>query len=221
MKRLGMLLALVALAGCGGFKNTDPLSGLAGATDTALYNFESSAQGWACSASQNGSCNSVSQAQGLNFAGQGSLQVLLNALSNHETNSACPGGITYGRASIVLGSPIDLTGRTLHAWVYIPQEASAGKDTPTQATIFLKESSGPYGNGVGMNLVAGTWTEVTFSPISNPNGGVVYAPLGGIYLDGSFSPSDILEIGVKISPSGTAPCSFSYTGYVLIDSVSY
>lgn len=224
MKRLGMLVLLAACAGCGGFKNTDPLSGLAGATDTALYNFESSAQGWACSSSQGGKCNSVSQANGLSFAGQGSLQVLLNALTNHyPSNPSCPGTDDAARVSVVLGSGYpDLTGHTLRAWVYIPAAAAYSKDLPTQAQIFLVQNSGSkYANGPGVNLIPDTWNEVTYAPVANPDLINPKSLAGGTYMAAGFDPNGISEIGIKIAPAGAAPCTFTYTGYVLVDSISY
>lgn len=224
MKRLVMLLALLAVAGCGGFKNTDPLSGLAGSTDTARYNFEASAQGWSCSSSQGGKCYSAGQASGLSFAGQGSLQVLLNALTNHyPSNASCPGSDDAARISIVLGGGYpDLTGHTVRAWVYIPAAAAYSKDAPTQGQIFLVQNSGnKYANGPGVNLIPDTWNEVTYAPVANTDLVNPRSLTGGTYMAAGFNPNGISEIGVKIAPAGTAACSFSYTGYVLIDSVTY
>ncbi len=220
MKRLLPLLAALTALGCTPVKNLDPLGGLGG-SDSARYGFEGGVQGWG-PASDGGSCTQAFVAAGRSLFGADSLAVVLDQMGNkYPSSSSCPGSDNAGRAAIDLsGSPPDLTGKTLSAWVYLPVDGQASNEAPTQAQLYLVDATGDsYGNGAGVNLVPEQWTRVSFSPTAWPGPGNYDA--NGIYLAAGFDPASVKRVGIKLAASGAAPCSFAFRGVVLVDSVHW
>lgn len=220
MKRLACLSLALLLTACGPVKNLDPLGGLGG-EDHSRYGFESGVQGWA-PAAEGGSCTQVMSAPGRSLFGQSSLALVLDQMGNHYSGSPiCPGADDAGRASIDLSaSPVDLSARTLSLWVYLPPTGQSSDSAPTQAQIYLVCSAGSvYGNGAGVNLVPNQWTRVNFSPTAWAGPGAL--DQNGVFLNAGFDPSSIKTVGVKFSASGAAPCSFAFSGVVLVDSLDW
>jgi|GEM_PF-6275083 len=216
----------LGLCGCGGIKDLDPLGvALGGATDTARYNFESGVQGWGCSSTQGsqtygGSCVEVAQDQGQSFAGKSSLLVDMNL----AIIGALATGITSTSAavSVVFSAPTtqDLAGKTVSAWIYAPTSIAPGTSDPSYAQIYMVDGSSDYANGSGVNLVGGTWSHLTFAPVTNNTGQVVSGTAQPYYAAG-FNVQQIHELGIKVALSGQAPPGFSYSGPVLVDSVHW
>lgn len=222
MKPLALGLGLLALAACGPIKNLDPLGGLGGA-DNSRYGFEAGVEAWApAPAADGGSCTGVSAAWGRSVFGQASLALEMVNMGNHyPANTACPGVDNAARAAIDLsGSPPDLTGKTVSAWVYLPSAGQAAADTPTQAQLYAIDNSlDSYANGPGVNLGVDQWTRVTFRPQAWAGPGDYNQ--GGVFTAAGFDPSAIKRLGVKISAAGAAPCTFAFSGVVLLDSVDW
>lgn len=210
MRRLGMIIALASLAACGKVKNLDPLNGLAGPEDNTRYGFESSAMGWAPSAYLGGTCQSVFQNPGQSFWGQGSLA--LRTLNTDNTNN----GANSAAASIIFGSPQNLTGKTIRLWLYAPLDIAPSDDKPSYVSIFTKSNT--YANGMASNIARGNWTEVVFAPQANSTAVTVTA--GGAFIPPTYDPSSVTELGVKVGIAGTAS-GFSFTGTILLDGVDW
>ena len=224
MKRaLSAMLVLAALVGCGPMKNLDPLGGLGGA-DTSRYGFESSTQGWTCATETGSSCFSVSAVQGRSLFGQGCLAVDLFQMGNHYLGGSCGASPTdnFGRIGIDLtASPVSLVGKTVSAWVYWPSAGQASTSAPSQAQIYLIDVGNFFGNGVPVNLKSDNWTQIKFSPIAWPSSNPLPNTQGGIYVQPGFDPAMIKRVGIKIGASGAAPCTFAFTGTLLVDSVDW
>jgi hypothetical protein len=222
MRRLA-LFGLLALTACGPVKNLDPLGGLGG-PDTSKYGFETSAQGWACASEAASSCFNVGTSAGRSLYGQGSLAVALFQMGNHYSGGPCVGGATdnLGRISVDLSaSPLDLRGKTVTAWVYLPAAAQAASDAPTQAQIYMVDGNGAgiFANGSTVNLKTDNWSLISFRPFAWAGPGINTS--GGIYVNPGFDPSSIKRLGIKFAASGAAPCDFVFSGTVLVDSINW
>jgi hypothetical protein len=216
-RRLAAALALAAFAlgACGPVKNLDPLGALAGPVDSSRYGFETSTQGWAPSVSQGGSCVGVSQAQGRSFYGHGSLGFDVAGMDNLNN------GADSARVSIVFGAGgVTLTGKSLSLWVYAPANVEPSDSAPSNASIFILDSSGNYANGRSFNLAAGNWTHLTYAPQANPGASPISDTNTGLYVGAGFNPALVKELGLKVGTAGTAT-NFSYTGVLLLDAVNW
>lgn len=210
MRSLAWVLAALLAAGCGPLKNVDPLGGLGGA-DNARYGFESGVEGWAKPTSEGSSTYSVFQAPGRSLYGQASLAMAVLSL-----NKANP---MHGRVSIVFGIQPDLAGKTVGAWVYSPPGCQVSDSQPSYLQIYARDASGVFANNVGPNVAVGTWARLQFSPIANPATYTVEVSQGSF--GGSFNPSAISELGIRVGVSDAAPADFRFDGVFLIDSVDW
>lgn len=211
MRRAMPLVILGLLAGaCGPVRMNDPLGGLGGPADTARFSFESGADGWAKPADAS-STISVFQTQGRSLYGTASLAVAVQGMGATNGSAA--------RASVLMGSPADMAGKTVQAWLYAPSAAQESGSVPSYAQIYLKDGANHYSNSVGANINADNWVLIQFSPVANPSG--VSVTTGGAYYDAGFDPTNIKELGIKVQASGSASPSFTFDGVLLIDSVTW
>jgi hypothetical protein len=217
MRRLLLLALLPLLGACGGVKNLDPLGGLGGTADNARYGFESGAQGWTHSLDV-GTCIGVQHVTGQSLYGQSSLAMRVLNMGNHYGSSpTCPGSDDAARVSVdFTGNTPTMTGKELSAWVYAPAGISYSDSAPTGAQLFAIDTAGVYG-GASANLLPGQWVRVSFKPVATST----LINSGGVYINHGYDPGSIQRIGIKLSPAGTAPCDFTFTGIVLIDSVHW
>lgn len=210
-RRAGSLLLLGLLAGaCGPVRLNDPLGGLGGPTDTAVFNFEGGADGWAKPADVS-STFSVFRTLGRSLYGSASLAVAAQGMGSANGSAA--------RASVLLGPPTDLRGKTVQAWLYAPAAAQESGSVPSFGQLYLKDGANRYANSVGVNINADNWVLIQFSPVANASG--VSQTVDGAYYDASFDPASINELGIKVQASGSASPSFSFDGVLLIDSVTW
>jgi len=212
------LILALALSGCGQVQNLNPLGGIGGTADTARYNFESGAQGWNFSVSQatpTNSCVGASWAQGISFAGTGSLRMTVNSMNNSVSDTAAV-SVTSGSNPPL--SQSDLAGRTITGWVYAPNSIAPSTSAPSYVDIFVVDSSGNYANGPSVNMVQSNWVQVSFSPVASANG---YNISGVGYAQAGFNPASVQEVGFKMGASGAAAATFQFTGFVYIDSVNW
>ena len=111
--------------------------------------------------------------------------------------------------------PLDLTGRTITAWVKIVSGVGDADDlmtNPAGAKIYAKSGEAyVYAAGTFNNITEiGEWLEIDFD-LEYPD-----------YVDeanGIFDPSEIREIGIQIDTGGTSMSA--QPGVVLIDGISY
>lgn len=221
MTRVLTVLGLaLAAAACGPLRDLDPLNGLGGPVDRARYGFEDGVQGWdKAPPGDGGSATAVFQAPGRSLYGQASLALQMVGMGGHYPGN-CSGVDNAARAALDLSAaPPDLSGRTFSAWIYLPPAAQAAEQHPTQGQLYLMDMGDRYANGPGVNLQPGLWTRVTFKPYAWAGPGNDQSH--GHFVSAGFDPVAIKRAGVKIAAAGSAPCSFQYSGLVLIDSVDW
>jgi hypothetical protein len=122
----------------------------------------------------------------------------------------------YVGIGVLLSTPINLTGRIVHAWVQI----KAGVDTdPANLASHGAGSKIYLKSGMSYEYVAGTytpintvgaWQEITIDTCNPDYVDPAHAP---------FDPSDIREMGIQFDTDGMAVSPT--TGTLLIDSVQY
>ena len=107
--------------------------------------------------------------------------------------------------------PIDLTNRTITAWVYAPQDSIGDSSKPNGFQVFVKDENWNSEYGTWHNVSEGQWSQISLTvSISQPEDG---------HMDPGFDPSRIIALGVKMG-SGEGSTA-TYEGPVYIDAVDW
>jgi len=109
-----------------------------------------------------------------------------------------------------LNAPIDLSGKTLSAWVYPPAGLQGPAHNPNGVRLFVKDSAWRSEYGAWTHLTPGKWMRLTLVPS-------VQAPPTG-YRDPNFSPRKIIVIGVSVATGKGSTARFD--GEMQIDDVT-
>ena len=90
------------------------------------------------------------------------------------------------------GMPLDLTGKILHAQVYLQKGLSPNPSAPGGIVFYVKTGpSSAWGSAPWSNLTTGAWLDVTFD-VDNPGTGVV----------AGFDPRQPVQLGFQLSSGG-------------------
>ncbi len=121
----------------------------------------------------------------------------------------------YVSMGVNLPQAVDLTGKTIKAWVMIQSGYGDAEDlmtAPGNAKLYVKTGADYiYASAAVANLTtAGVWVEITFDP-ELP--GYTAEPMA------SYDPTKVMEIGIQLDTSSTSISAAP--AVVLIDSISY
>jgi hypothetical protein len=203
--RAGMAVAvsLLVFSGCG--KIAGPISPLV--NPPVVYSFDNGTEGWVYDYSQpypvvNPPALTMTNESVLN--GTGALQIQIPYL---ELNGSVTLNITSWADHIEFPGTLDMTNKTLAAWVYLK---SGLVEAPNRvgAQIFLKDSSWRYANGTFAKLVPNQWTQVTYN-VNAPNYQANPPP----------DVSKVKQLGIQIAGDGSA--YFTSPGVVIMDNFGY
>jgi hypothetical protein len=182
-----------------------------------MINFDTSVMGW--------KTTYTSSATGVTPVAQSAVMVTFDATDDAMMSSSSGSvqvDIPYDSASQYVGigvnltTPIDLTGRIVHAWVQV----KSGVDSDPANLASHGAGSKIYAKtGMNYEYIAGTytpinvvgeWQEITLDAC-NPD-----------YIDSAhlpFDPADVREIGIQFDTDGMAVMPTA--GTLLIDSFQY
>lgn len=156
-----------------------------------VWNYDATEQGWQVDTSDTG----------FSAAAQGAAQVHDGAGSLALTTSlSAPGAASSGVVKVNMAS-LDLSTKTLTAWLYVPAGMSQA-GTPNGAYLYVKTGAGYAWNAASWtNLPSGAgWVQLTYD------------------LTGVATANDVREVGLKVALAGSAP---SWSGTLHLDSVTY
>jgi hypothetical protein len=110
-----------------------------------------------------------------------------------------------------LKAPLDLSKRTLTAWVYASPGSVGDPSKPNGIQMFVKDKKWKAEYGTWQNLVEGQWNKISLTVgASQPEAG---------HLDSDFDPTQIIGVGVKLGAGGGSKAR--YRGAVYVDAVSW
>ena len=108
-------------------------------------------------------------------------------------------------------SPLDLSERTITAWVYAASASEGEPRRPNGFQVFVKDENWNAEYGAWKNIDGGTWMQLTLSPRSS-------RPTGG-WMDTGFNPKKIVAVGVKMATGDKSRARFQ--GAVFVDEVDW
>lgn len=217
MRKLSLLLlACALLAGCTQYKHPDPLGSPGGGTDDPVngFGFESSAQDWFANNTMD-----LSAANGLGWTNKASYKGIgCLALTVKDMSKALCAEVQVDFPNSSYASMPNMAGHTISAWVFVPPAALANSSAPDFMQVYVHDGNGVYANSSSVNAVNGNWTQITFSPVANPE---TYTVSTAGTVNAGFSPSSIKFMGIKVGVASAAPDSFKYTGNILFDTITW
>ena len=204
---------LCLLIGCGEVKNINPLHGLGGDADTALFHFEDGTlmgltSGAASVASVPGSLANALNTDQVSFFGQRSMQWQIVNMNN--------GGNADAAMEYMAPAPVNLEAKTVRVFVWAPAEAAPSSSQPAWCQIYLKQ--GVNFANFGRNLLADGWSEVSFDVQSNTGSAISD---GFLSVPSGFDASAVDVIGIRVSLSGAAPADYNFNGNIFVDSLTW
>ncbi len=161
------------------------------------YDFETGTEGWV---SRNGAIAKPEQAESTAKSGQYSLKLPLDLKpANHS-----------GETWVSLDTPIDLTGKTISAWIYAPLGIRGEPTQPNSLHLFVADRQGRKLYGTSTNFLEGGWFQVTLSVAQT------VSACGSI--DTGFDPTKIKRIGLNIASPKSSKAVFA--GNIYLDLVN-
>jgi hypothetical protein len=181
-------------------------------TRSAVFDFESSVQGWAPLTIGDG-CVSVERVSEKAKRGHFSLRmrVDLDGAEPRKQQATTLTDMRINHVSSLPTVPVDLANETITAWVYAPPGAGGTSSKPTGFQLFVKDEAGHSEYGPWHNVIEGEWQRVSMTVGSRA------APTG--YMAADFIPTRITDVGLKMAV-GTGS-SFQYSGAVYLDSIGW
>lgn len=194
--------------------NTESESIIADApTPRTGFDFEEGSKGWRCQdLEQIKGCSSVASTADQHRSGNQSLEIILSI------NGADPTG-NRGEALAPIANvdalgkevPLNLSGRTISAWIYSPQGSAGPSDNPNGLQLFVKDSQFRSLYGPWFKVVEGGWVPVRIkvSTIAEDTG----------HVNDGFDPTHLVVFGVKFAAGGNSPAI--YKGSIYVDDIDW
>jgi hypothetical protein len=111
--------------------------------------------------------------------------------------------------------PLDLTGRTITAWVYAPRGLRGDEQGPSGYQIFVKSVKDGSWKGAlyssWRNVIEGQWIQLRLKVSTTPERDGFVTP--------EFDPKRVSAVGIKVALGGKS--KGSYKGPVYIDAISW
>jgi len=181
-------------------------------TRPAVFDFESSVQGWAPLTSGDG-CVSVERTSEKAKRGHFSLRmrVDLDGTDPRRQQATTSADMRITHVSSSLTVPVDLSNKIITAWVYAPPGAGGTPSKPTGFQLFVKDEAGHSEYGPWHNVIENAWQRVSMTVGSRA------APTG--YMAQDFIPTRITDVGLKMAVGTGA--SLKYSGAVYLDTIGW
>jgi hypothetical protein len=196
--RLGILLLLIiTVLGPSEGLHAKPSNTALLANAVLLYDFETGTEGWA---SQPGAIFKAEQSNGQIKSGHRSLKL------NVSLKSPSP---KSGNVQVTLKSPMNLSGKTLSAWVYMPPGVRGDAKQPNGLHLFVVDSRGRKLYGTWRSFTEGGWSQITLSVMKTQ-------PVCGS-IDAGFDPTSVRKIGLNIAMPPQSAAIFG--GYLYLDQI--
>lgn len=108
-------------------------------------------------------------------------------------------------------APVNLSGKTIHVWVFAPAGLAGPAKNPNGIRIFVKDSGWRSEYGTWVHVTPGRWVRLTLTPSTTtpPHG----------YRSPGFDPQKIIALGVSVAAG--AHSTAHYRGGLEIDDVSW
>lgn len=172
---------------------------------TIVYDFETGLEGWTKSPS--------SQVRGITKIEWASQQVKSgqHAMKLAIDLDSSVGSKLSGEALVTM-SEMNLSDKTISAWIYAPVGARGDPNQPNGVHLFAEDKYGKKLYGTWQNILEGGWFQVALQ-VTNSK------PACG-YIDNSgFDPTKVRKIGINISVPTTSPATFN--GMIHMDAVAF
>lgn len=177
------------------------------------YSFESGTSGWICQDYEDSrACIQVLQSDEIAKEGLYSLKMVMNLIGDDAHKSkgeawinmldVAPNGQTV---------PVDLSNRTITAWIYAPQGSRGERSIPNGFQLFVKDEDWNNEYSSWKDVAEGIWNPISF-PVSASE------PSGGS-MDVGFNPRRIIALGVKMAVGDGSMAKFD--GAVYIDAIDW
>jgi len=102
--------------------------------------------------------------------------------------------------------PVDLTNRTITAWVYAPPGSRGDRSKPNGFQLFVKDENWKSEYGPWKNIVEGQWIKISLAvSTSKPQSG---------YMDRAFDPNRIIAVGAKMGSGDGSTAKFNEAVYI-------
>lgn len=109
--------------------------------------------------------------------------------------------------------PIDLTNRTITAWIYAPKGSKGDPKKPNGLQVFVKDDNWKNEYGPWFDIdKEDEWFSISLTVRATK-------PKKGGYMDSGFDPSKIIAIGVKMGAGGGSTAK--YPGVIYVDAVNW
>jgi hypothetical protein len=180
---------------------------------SSRYSFEDGPMGWIPQDYEDSkACVQVLQSDETAKEGLYSLKMLMDLVGGDTHKSKGEAWVNMlGNPPSGETIPVDLTNRTVTAWVYAPQGSTGDRSKPNGFQVFVKDEEWNSEYGPWKDAVEGQWVQIslTVSTSEPPNG----------YMARGFDPSRIVAVGVKMGSGGGSTAKFD--GAVYIDAVDW
>ena len=216
------LLGLFSLTGSRPSFGSQPQAiGLLSEGYTIAYDFETGLEGWAVSSSA--SVKGITKAEWTSeraMSGGHSMKLavdLNNSIPSKRSGEVSVDMFSHPPYGYPPSHPVDLTGKTISAWVYVPPRARGDPNAPNGIHLFSHDIWGNKLYGTWQNFPGEGWFQVTLPITKN-------VPACGSIIPGPdpskpFDPSAIRKIGVNIGVPTISSATFN--GYIYLDAVAF
>lgn len=179
----------------------------------SMFDFEGGVSGWKIGdQGEAGAFAQLSQSQEQALDGEFSLRVEMKLDGGEAQKSSGEVWVDLRQqAPAGLKAPLDLSERTVTAWVYAPPNSAGDTDRPNGFQVFVKDKKWKAAYGKWENVQEGRWNKISLVVgASRPEGG---------HLDSEFDATQIIGVGVKMGTGGGSKAK--YSGAIHVDAVSW
>ena len=174
------------------------------------FDFENGLGGWAKERPSLG-CIRLGQSRDLAYEGEASLEIQMYLDGQDDARHSGEAWVDVRRPSAEGPGPIDLTSRTIVAWVYSPEAAVGDAQHPNGFQLFAKDERYQAEFGEWRNAEPDRWVRLTLTLATGPLAAAGLAP--------SFRSDRVVLVGVKMTMG--AESSAIFDGSVYLDSVGW
>lgn len=177
------------------------------------YSFEKGKQGWQHQTyNDSQACEQVDTTSAQEKDGSHSLKMSIDLVGGDAHRSKGEAWVDWTKTAPGNEKvPLDLSGRTITAWVYAPKGAAGENSSSNGFQIFIKDSEWRGEYGTWNNVEEGQWTMISLTVSTT-------APDDG-WMASGFDPKHIVALGVKMGAGELSKAK--YKGPVFVDTISW